>query len=98
MEIINAVYVRMNILLEEMGTVAIRLCREITGLKVSMSKLHISWEGEAYEEYYRVLMEDLSVMELKACNAMLMYQLLKMALMRYQEMERQVAVSVRGLK
>ena len=97
METISAVYVRMNILLEEMGTVSARLSREISDLRENMERLHISWEGKAYEEYHRVLMEDLSVMELKASNAVLMYQLLKEALTRYQVMETKIGEAVGGL-
>lgn len=98
MEVINAIYVRMNILLEELGTKAVELCREIKDLKERTAKLYISWQGEAFEEYHRVLMDDLTVMEITAMDAMYMHVLLKEALTEYQKMEMRISEKVGGLK
>lgn len=98
MEAVSAIYVRMNILLEEMGGVAHKLLTEISGLREKMSKLHVSWEGEAFMTYHRVLMDDLYIMEATAMDAMFMHALLRDALTRYQEMEKIVSERVGGLK
>lgn len=98
METLNAIYVRMNILLEEMGLVSRQLISEIKGLNERMSKLYISWEGEAYAAYHRVLMEDIRVMEETAMDAMFMYILLREALERYRKMELQAGEVIGGLK
>ena len=98
MEIINAVYVRMNVLLEELGIRAFDLYREISGLKEKTARLHVSWQGEAFEEYHRVLMKDLSVMEVTAIDAIYIHRLLKEALTEYQKMEMRISETVGGLK
>ncbi len=98
METINAVYVRMNILLQELGIKAGELYREINGLRERTARLNISWQGEAFEEYHRVLMKDLSFMEITAVDAIYMHRLLKEAIAGYQFMEMRVSEIVGGLK
>ena len=98
MEVLSAVYVRMNILLEEMGGVAYNLLKEISSLRERMSKLHVSWEGEEFNVYHRVLMDDLYIMEAAAMDAMFMHRLLAEALTGYQQMELKVSETVGGLK
>ena len=98
METVNAIYVRMNILLREMGIKAWELYREIGSLKEKTAKLYISWQGEAFEEYHRVLMNDLSVMEITAIDTIYMHRLLREALDEYQKMEMRISERVGGLK
>ncbi len=98
METINAIYVRMNVLLEELGIKVWELYREISGLKEKTAKLHVSWQGEAFEVYHRVLMKDLSVMEVTAVDAIYIHRLLKEALAQYQKMEMRISETVGGLK
>lgn len=97
MQAVNAVYIRMNNLTREMGMVSGRLYHEIRDLNEKMSGLAISWEGEAYEEYHRVLMEDLSVMLLISLEAVIMYRLLRASLERYQGMEGRIKEMIGGL-
>ena len=97
MQAVSAVYVRMNALLTELGRAAGELNREITSLKDKVRKLYVSWEGEAYDEYSRVLMEDLTVMELTALDVVMMYQLLSSALSKYQGMELKISETVGGI-
>ena len=98
METVNAIYVRMNILLEELGTKGEQLCREISSLKEKTEKLYLSWQGEAFEEFNRALRNDLTVMEITAVDAMYMHRLLREALTEYQTMEIKVSRIVGGLK
>ena len=98
METISAIYVRMNVLLEEMGIKVRELYREISGLKEKTDRLHVSWQGEAFEEYHRVLMKDLSVMEITAIDAIYVHRLLKEALSEYQNMEMRISETLGGLK
>ncbi|MCR4807746.1 MAG: hypothetical protein K5857_08725 [Lachnospiraceae bacterium] len=97
MQAVNAIYVRMSTLLDEMGSVSDRLYREIRGLKDRLKDLHVSWQGEAFSAYSRVLMEDLAVMEITALDAILMYRILALALKRYMQMETSVSEAVGGL-
>jgi uncharacterized protein YukE len=98
MEAISAVYIRMNILLEELGTKTEQLYREINSLKEKTAKLYVSWQGEAFEEFSRVLKDDMTVMEITAVDAMYFYRLLRDALGEYQRMEMRVSEAVGVLK
>ncbi len=97
MQEVDAVYVRMSLMLTELGTVSKRLYDEINSLGDRLKYLGISWEGEAYDVYSRTLLSDLCLMELTACNLKLMYGLLHTALTRYQETEMRIYDMIGGM-
>lgn len=90
MQPLSAVYIRMDSLLKEMGTVSQRFIKEVSALQDKLKNLGISWEGAAYDEYSRVLLEDITVMEMTAANIHIMYRLLYSGLTGYQQTEKQV--------
>ena len=98
MQPLSAVYTRMNSLLTEMGTVSQQFGREISMLQDKLKNLGISWEGAAYDEYSRALLEDLMIMEMTAANIRLMYGLLYRGLTGYQQTEKQVNDLIGGMK
>ena len=98
MQPISAVYTRMNGLLKELGVAAAHMYKEITSLRDRLKNLGISWEGAAYDEYSRVLLEDLMLMEMTAANICVMYRLLLGGLTGYQQSEMQVADLIGGMK
>lgn len=97
MQPVDAVYIRMSSLLSELGVVSKRICDELEGLKERLKYLGISWEGAAYDEYSRVLAEDISVMEMTAYSIQVMYRLLNTSLTRYQETEMKVYDIIGGM-
>lgn len=94
---INAVYVRMNGLLTELGNASVNLYREIAGLKDNLKNMGISWAGTAYEAYSLRLFEDLETMELTSARVVVMCELLYCALSMYMETEMKVADIIGGL-
>lgn len=95
---INAVYIRMNGLLEEMGNVAAGMNREIISLRDRLSFLGISWLGTAYEAYSRRMFDDLDVMEHTAEGIVVMCGLLYASLAGYQDTESRIADVIGGMK
>lgn len=94
---LSAVYVRMNALMEELGTIAVKINREIAGLRDRARPLSISWTGTAYEAYSRRLLSDIEKMERTSTDIMIMSGLLYISLSRYQETEMKVADIIGGL-
>ncbi|MCR5235535.1 MAG: hypothetical protein K6E53_16775 [Lachnospiraceae bacterium] len=94
---VDAIYVRMSSLLSELGTVSKRMCDELASLKDRLKYLGISWEGSAYDEYMRVLSEDIMLMEMTAYSIQVMYRLLNRSLTRYQETEMKVYDIIGGM-
>ncbi len=94
---INALYVRMSELLNELGTLSFGMIREITGLRERLSGIGISWSGTAYEEYSRRLLRDLDTMENTSKGIAVMCSLLYISLSRYQDTELKVADIIGGL-
>lgn len=94
---LSAVYVRMNGLLEELGTIAVRMNREIGRLREGAQLLGISWLGTAYEAYSRRLLSDIENMEHTSEDIMIMSGLLYMSLSRYQDTEMKVSDIIGGL-
>ena len=77
---INAVYVRMRELLNEMGDLAGNMVREITGIREKLDSIGISWCGTAYEAYSRRLLNDLDTMENTSKGIVVMCDLLFISL------------------
>ena len=98
MQPLTAMYIRMNSLLSELFTVSERLCKEIASLQDKLKHLGISWEGAAYDEYSRVLLGDLMIMEMTAANVNLMYRLLFSSLNDYQQTETLISNTIGGMK
>lgn len=94
---LSAVYVRMNGLLEELGTIAVKTNREIARLNDTIQSLGINWDGTAYEAYRRRLVSDIESMECTSEDILIISSLLYVSLSRYQETEMKVADIIGGL-
>lgn len=94
---LNAVYVRMNELLEELGRVTAGVGREIACFKDRAEVLGISWLGTAYEVYSRRLLSDIEAMEQILAEVVVMCSLLCTSILRYQETEMKVSDIIGGL-
>ncbi|MBR4719087.1 MAG: hypothetical protein IKP31_02465 [Lachnospiraceae bacterium] len=95
---IDAVYIRMNGLLINLGTASVNLYREINDLKDRLQTIGISWSGTAYEAYSMRLFDDLRAMEHTAAGIVVMCELLYSALSMYQQTEMKVADIIGGLR
>ncbi len=84
---LNAVYVRMRGLLDDLGTVSEGLYSKVIELDERLSGLGIAWEGTAYEQYSIRLKEDLDYMKAKALNMRIMHIVLQTSLKGYQQTE-----------
>lgn len=94
---INAIYVRMRELLNELGILSVCMTCEVTDLKERLAGIGISWSGTAYEAYSRRLIRDLDTMENTSKGIAVMCTLLYISLSRYQETELKVADIIGGL-
>ena len=98
MQPLSAMYIRMNGLLSEFMTASGNLYKEIAMLQDKLKYLGISWEGAAHDEYSRVLLGDLMIMEMTAANINLMCRLLLYSLKDYRQTEMLVANTIGGMK